>query len=370
MNYKNLPIITSKNNFYTQVIGLFFILSFFSLTFKTNIYIFIPLFLLSIIFLSSFSYKIAYLLIVFMIGLMYLVVFEFGEFYRFEKTLLLAVPITYILLKYPPQVSKSLKYFINISVFLIYLEFIFYNIFGMTLMPNTTVTLNWPRYHALFEDSNFYSYTILIYLIFNKIQYNKYNFFYIGSILISLSISAITIMIILLLSLNSYKKNISKIKNIRVYVFYLITLVMTLYYIVALNTSNIIDLSDNKVVQWKLHSMSLRFDVQSQAIDKIIENDTVLLGMGSGYARKMNERGMNLHNTYLQTFLEIGLIGLLVIIVFFFVIYVNINILFLPLLASFFLLGNVLEVFYFPLLLFIFFLSKVYDNYLISKVKK
>ena len=92
--------------------------------------------------------------------------------------------------------------------------------------------------------------------------------------------------------------------------------------------------------------------------------------MGSGYARKMNERGMNLHNTYLQTFLEIGLIGLLVIIVFFFVIYVNINILFLPLLASFFLLGNVLEVFYFPLLLFIFFLSKVYDNYLISKVKK
>lgn len=88
----------------------------------------------------------------------------------------------------------------------------------------------------------------------------------------------------------------------------------------------------------------------------------ILFGMDAGTTKEMNEYGLNLHNTYLQAFLEIGLIGLLTILGFFLIIFFNINILFLPFLSVIFLLGNILEVFYFPLLLFIFYLSKLYEG--------
>lgn len=352
----------SRNDFYIQMIAIFFILSFIDLTIKLNIYIFIPLFLFFILIFSSFNYKLSYVLPFSIFGLIYFIIYGFGELYRFEKTFLIAIPITYLLFKYSPYMPKVLRYFLNLNVLVIYVEFFTYNVFGLLLMPNTDVMLGLPRYHAFFSDSNFYSYSIVCYMIYNKIKSDKFNLWYIGSIFISLSISAITVMVLFLMFFGIYKKYISKVKNTRILFLFFITFGMSFYYYTVLNSDDIRKLSEDEAIKFKLVSMSIRFEVQSQAIHSIIENNSILFGMGTGTAKEMNDYGLNLHNTYLQAFLEIGLIGLLTIIGFFLIIFFNTNVLFLPLLSVIFLLGNILEVFYFPLLLFIFYLSKVYEG--------
>jgi len=127
-----------------------------------------------------------------------------------------------------------------------------------------------------------------------------------------------------------------------------------------MNSDKIRNLSDDPFLQFKLVSLSIRFEVQKNAINKLMETDNLLLGLGIGSARKLNDRNLNLHNTYLQVLVEIGLLGLIPILGLFIFIFWNIHILYVPLLSIMFLLGNIMEVFYFPLLLFIFFLSNAY----------
>ena len=71
---------------------------------------------------------------------------------------------------------------------------------------------------------------------------------------------------------------------------------------------------------------------------------------------------MNLHNSYLQMLLEMGINCLLIVLVFGMWCYYYLDKHFVLLFVALFLLGNVLEVFYFPLLSFILFLSLIYSN--------
>lgn len=346
---------------YSFLMSSFFVVSFFSLTYKYNFYIIFALMIFMYIMMSKFRVKLGFLIPLFLITLVYYFDSGFGGFYRYLKTLLLIIPLAYVIFTYKIKINKLFLLFINISVLFIYIEFITYQLFGIIIFPNTTNTLGLLRHHAFFEDSNFFSYTILIFILYGNTVYNKYNFYYIGALLISLSVSAVSVFLILVIILYLHRNYFLRYSRfIRISFFVFITIVISLYYFTVINSDKIRNLSDNPFIQFKLVSLSIRFEVQKNAINKLIETDNLLLGLGIGSARKLNDRNLNLHNTYLQVLVEIGLLGLIPILGLFIFIYWNIHILYVPLLSVVFLLGNIMEVFYFPLLLFIFFLSKVY----------
>lgn len=355
-------ILMRNINFPSLIIGFFFVLAFFDLTIKSNIYILIPLIVFFYILIGRFSYYLSFTLPLILIGFVYLFYFGFDEFFRFQKTFLLVVPITYLLFVYKINLSNTLRYFLIVNVFIVYLEFIVYNLFGIILMPNTSIMIGWPRYHAFFPDSNFFSYTILCYVVYDRITRGKYNLWMIGSIFISLSISAILVLIFFYLFYNVYVNNLERIKYIRTKFLLVFIFSMTAYFYFTINADDLRGLSENESVQFKIVSMSIRLDMQSQAIKNIFENNSFFLGLGSGAAKTLNEFGLNLHNTYLQAFLESGFFVFSIILIFFLKIFFEINILFLPFLMILLLLGNILEIFYFPLVLFIFYLSRVYDK--------
>lgn len=358
------------NTQYNNLLNIFFVMAFFDFTYTYNIYIVILLILFILIILNKFDKKLVYALPLILLAFLYLIVFSFGEFYRFEKTFLLIIPIVYVSLLYEIRIINILKYFLHMNILFIYIEFIYYILFGSTIFPNTTSTLEFMRYHSFFQDSNFFSYTILIYIIFQKINTGKYNVFYIGSLLLSLSISAIGIFIIFIFFFPFFiKKAQIWTTFLRVFSFILITAITFIYYFIVMNSNEIRDLSDNQLISFKLESMARRFDVQSNAINLLIDQNSLLLGLGNDAAKKSNTEGLNLHNTYLQIFLESGFITILLVVCFIIFMFWSINILFVPILSVMFLLGNIMEVFYFPLLLFIFFLSKVYENNLIRRKK-
>ena len=208
-------------------------------------------------------------------------------------------------------------------------------------------------------------------MIYQKINDSKYNLYYIGALFLSLSVSAIVIFILLYLFLPIFIKKVFNYKRFfRIFSFISIVIMTLIYYYIVMHNSDLRNLSDNKFVNFKLVSMSIRFDVQSNAIKRLIKEDKLLLGFGAGTAKKMNDYGLNLHNTYLQMLFEIGLLGILLFFCFFIIIFWQINIAFIPILSFIFLLGNIMEIFYFPLISFIFFLSNVYENNLIRRLKK
>jgi len=349
------------NQQYNTLVNLFFILSFLSITYKYNIYVILLLVIGIFAISKKFKTSLSIILPLFLIPIIYFIEFGFNEFYRVEKTLLMIIPIGYIIYYFRLKVSKILIYFVNINVAFIYIEFILYHFLGITIFPDTTNTLGLLRHHAFFEDSNFFSYVLIAFIIYNKIISKKYNIFYIIALFISLSVSAIIIFFILIFGLyihQNYFKGYQKF--IRIVAFVLTSFFVVLYYFAVMNNDKIQNLSDNPFVKFKLVSMSIRFDVQKKAINTLIEKDSLLFGLGAGSARKLNDRNLNLHNTFLQIFVEIGLIGLLFVVVFCIFILFNIHIYFVSLWSVFILLGNIMEVFYFPLLLFIFFLSNSY----------
>ena len=349
------------NKDYSFLVSAFFVVSFFSLTYKYNFYIIFALMIFMYILMNKFRVKLGFLIPLFLITLIYYVDSGFGGFYRYLKTLLLIIPLSYVIFTNKIKINKLFLFFININVLLIYIEFLTYQLLGIIIFSNTTNTLGLLRHHAFFEDSNFFSYTILIFILYGKTVYNKYNFYYIGALLISLSVSAISVFLILVIILYLHRKYFLRYSRfIRVSFFVFITIFISLYYFTVMNSDKIRNLSDDPFLQFKLVSLSIRFEVQKNAINKLMETDNLLLGLGIGSARKLNDRNLNLHNTYLQVLVEIGLLGLIPILGLFIFIFWNIHILYVPLLSIMFLLGNIMEVFYFPLLLFIFFLSNAY----------
>jgi O-antigen ligase len=142
----------------------------------------------------------------------------------------------------------------------------------------------------------------------------------------------------------------------------MISLIITIfYYLAVIHNDKLSEFSDNPVIKIKLVSLGIRLDIQNKGINQIINDSNYLTGSGINTAKKTNDLNLNLHNTYLQMFLEMGLITFGIVFLSLIIVMFNINILFLPLFSVMFVLGNFLEVFYFPLLIFILFLSKDYD---------
>lgn len=139
--------------------------------------------------------------------------------------------------------------------------------------------------------------------------------------------------------------------------------IFLIYYglLFVLTTVRNIDTSNDYMAE-KLVSLSLRFESQLEAFDALAFDHDYWWGIGAGKTREITAKGMNLHNSFLQVLLEMGICCLLIVFAFSVFCYHYLDKCFVLLFIALFLLGNVLEVFYFPLLSFILFLSAVYKN--------
>ena len=64
----------------------------------------------------------------------------------------------------------------------------------------------------------------------------------------------------------------------------------------------------NEALQYKLTSVRIRFNIQASAIEAILNSDKLILGLGAQKALTLNDLGKNLHNNYLQIFVEMGIL--------------------------------------------------------------
>jgi hypothetical protein len=115
-------------------------------------------------------------------------------------------------------------------------------------------------------------------------------------------------------------------------------------------------------VQNKLISLAIRFEGQADVFNIIDNIKTFLFGIGAGRTKMFIATAANLHNSYLQIFLEMGFVLFIIVGVFIGYFLFTINKKFIILFCTIFLLGNILEVVYYPLLSFTYFLSKSYEN--------
>lgn len=202
----------------------------------------------------------------------------------------------------------------------------------------------------------------MLYILFEN-NNREIQFFLIGAVLLSFSLSLILTMVCVFVVLQM--KKIWQWSEVRVKLLGGIILIVAflIYYglLFVLTTVRDVDTSSGYVAE-KLVSLSLRFESQLEAFDALAADHDYWWGIGAGKTREITTKEMNLHNSYLQILLEMGVCCLLVVFAFGVYCYHYLDKHFVLLFVALFLLGNVLEVFYFPLLSFILFLSVIYKN--------
>lgn len=349
----------SDNGFIVvRLIELFYILSFFSITYTYNINIIFSIIIFFFL-LKQKNTSNVYLIIILIIILClpYAFLSDLRAAYRDLKTAIVFIPLFFLpLLKNTSyKLSNGFHLFMIVNAAIIYIDFILYFVLGKTI-GNFTHTGGLPRPCGLIEDSNFYCYLTTIYIFFLFKTDKRLHKFYTISIILSGSISAICSLIILGAIYRKHRKNYSwnkwGIMGITIFVTYILVLCFAsdiINYIKELDTAPFIKL--------KLHSMMNRLTVQSDAIHYIFQHGLVL-GAGAGETINILGKGINLHNGYLQLLFEMGPILCAICFYMIYLCYKNLGCnYFVPLFICIFLLGNILEVIYFPLLSFILFIS-------------
>ena len=279
-------------------------------------------------------------------------------------------------IKDPQNLMKPLHWFMTLSAIIVCIDFILFFSIGKTIM-NFTTSGFMPRPRGLMEDSNFFSYSMICYIMYLKFAYQKSTKILIISVFCSGSFSAI-IMLFALLFFYKRKINLIEIgsKEWRLWrncIIFLVIIINASYFQIVNNKDNIINYIDQQdispLIKIKAISMFLRFDAQKTAIDKIAESNNQLFGGGPGITKTLNERGMNLHNTYYQIYVEMGVLLILLVgsVLFYYMLDIR-YIGYLILFSMMTLFGNMLEVFYSPILPLIYFLYKI--NYLTDEYRK
>lgn len=342
-----------------RLIEIFYILSFFSLTYTYNINIVFSLILIPLL-VTERNYKsvILLVLLILLLSAPYLIIHDARTSYRVIKTLSVFLPLLFLgsLKKLSFRLDSFFDGFMFINAAVVYIDFFLFFAIGRTIGHFTTTGIM-PRPCGLIEDSNFYSYLMLIYIFYRKFAYGKLNKFLLFSILLSGSVSATFASIILILfyrNRHDFRFNWKKWGLCA-------SLVFTIYIIILFNASNIINfiqsLDVHEFVKLKLTSMILRLTVQSDAIQHIIQQG-LILGVGSGKTVELLGKGINLHNGYLQLFFEMGPILFIPCVFLIIICFKNLgHKFFIPIFFTVLLLGQMLEVIYFPLLSFILFIS-------------
>ena len=367
----------NKEYLVTRMLEIFFVLSFAYVTYSSNIYILWgALFLLpmSLFMKNRNSFPILFLYIfVFLFGL-YFILYGFLGGFRVFKTYvicLLFVLIDNYNLSFKGRALSYIHWFMVLSACVVYVDFCLYCL-GLPTIMNFARTGVMPRPNGFMEDSNFYSYVMVCYVMYLKYTYNMKTKFFILSIFLSGSFSAIILLLILLLFWKKIpiKFGSGELKKWHLWRYWIIAGVLFIhlsYYSVVRYKNEIVSYIEtmdmSPLLKMKTFSMFLRFDAQYNAMNQIEAENKQLLGLGPGEAKTLNDRNINLHNTYYQIYVEMG--GVLIIVLLLLLVYVMLQIedvRYLLLFGLVSIFGNMLEIFYFPILPFIFLLYKVGKN--------
>lgn len=330
-------------------------MAFIDYTISNNIYLFLPIiFLFLNIKIGSGLYFIAASSIV--LSVLYYFFRDLEYLVRFIKTYLLAIPLIFYILRCKFNSDLLITIFFKLNAALIYCEFIIYSLTGHLVFADTTIMLSYPRYKALFSDSNFFSYAMLCFIIYDRIRHGRFSLYLVGSILLSLSFSAIGILVFLVLFNGIFLR--FHLRRLFSVLFVLLTsAIFILYYFILFYVDNLRDFFESSIFSFKAISMSMRLELQKPALNSILSMESFWFGHGPGSARILSEADLNLHNTYLQVFYEVGFISFALVIGTFIFLLKYVDKRFYPILCCIFLMGNIMEVFYFPLFAFIFYLS-------------
>ncbi|MDY3789692.1 hypothetical protein [Bacteroides fluxus] len=358
-------VVRAKNDKVVCVlIEIFFILSFTFLSYKYNLYIvwgFIPFCLL----ISKAVYKEAAFFVVLLItlSLFYDYYSGFGSAFRVIKTMVVLLPFffTNILRREHYNLSKYFYLFMRLNAILVCIDFILFFLVGRTIM-NFTVSGFLPRPCGLLEDSNFFSYLMLICIFYYRSLYGHYNKLFICSLLLSGSFSAIISFFVLF---NVFKR--ISVENICRTRFKLIIILITLAIIIlydclAINSDLVLkyisELQVSDLLKVKMASLTHRFTTISNAMSELDTMGEFLWGIGAGKTRGLSDIGLNLHNSLLQMFLEMGGVLVSIVILIIFVMLHNIKTTkYVILFCTALILGSMMETFYNPLLAFVYFIS-------------
>lgn len=342
----------------------FFILSFIFLFYKYNIYVawgIIPFFIL----INKPIYKEAvfFIFLLTSLSLIYYYCSGFSSAFRVIKTMVVLLPffLTNILQRERYCLSKSFRVFMKLNAILVCIDFFLYFIIGHTIMAFTESGFM-PRPCGFLEDSNFFSYLMLIYVFYHKWQYDQYNKLFITSLFLSGSFSAIiSFLILFVLFKKKCTEGVCSLKY-KIFIVVITLSVVAIYDLIAIHSDIVLEfiseLQMNDLLKVKMASMTHRFITVSNAMSEMDTVNEYFWGIGAGKTRELSEIGLNLHNSFLQMFLEMGGILFAVILFVLFLMIRNIKstkyvILFCIVLS----LSAMMETFYNPLLAFVYFIS-------------
>lgn len=373
-----------KQNIGFITLQVFFILSFILITYASNLYVLWGFtFLGSQLLFVKQKRKFPVFLVFLFVGLipLYYVLYGFEGGFRVLKTFVIFIPFFLLSALRNTASSDALKgmrplhYVMLISAILVCVDFVLYLTIGRSIMSFTKSGFL-PRPNGLMEDSNFFCYSMVCYIMYLKYAFGKSTKFFILSVFLSGSFSAIAIMLLMLFLYKRTTFSLIKPYSRRWYIIRsgivsFVILFHCCYYLVVDRKDDIINLIEefdmSPLLKIKARSMFLRFEAQKEAMEYISDNGKQLLGGGPGITKTLNERGMNLHNTYYQLYIEMGVIltSLVVILLLYYMLKIE-DLSYLILFGVMSLFGNMLEVYYFPILPFIFFLYKLQQSRSVS----
>lgn len=353
-------------NILSGLFTFFFVLSFWNVTYQLNGYILYSILFIPFLIRNRMDKYLHWGLVIFIALFFVQLIYGGGkDAFRIYKTFAVLLPVFLCgQIKENKLAFDLFDAFIYLNVTLVYIDFILFFVIGTTLIPvgNSGIM---PRIGALTEDSNFYSYLILVYSFFKIVRTNRLPFICLFSIVLSGSLAAILMSVILFLL---YKK-IDKIENgkkeivFRNLVTTLVIGIFISYFILVYYSTNIIDYLESLgfigLLEIKIISISHRFLVQNESLMLFGQQYNVFMGAGAGQAINLNSLSLNLHNSYCQLFLESGLLCFLLVISL--IAYMGkqiCNLKIYMLYCAVFLLGCMMEVLYFPLLSFIFYYDR------------
>ena len=350
----------SKDWLVCRLLEIFYILSFFAFTYQYNINILYASLLF--VFIPRQRNKpilIGALAILILLVVPYFIIHDSRASYRIAKTLAVFMPLFFmpVLERTRYRLSSFFHVFMVVNAWLVYIDFFLFFTTGRTIMHFTTTGIL-PRPCGLIEDSNFFSYLMVVYCIYRKRVTGLYSKFLLGSVVLSGSLSAVLMMLFLLLFYKVYK--ISELCARWRYVLGT-ALCISFYFCIVLFSENIVDyirqLDVNELVKFKSVSMILRLQTQHEALMYLLNHDP-LCGVGAGLTTQLMTKGINLHNGYLQLFFEMGALLLVptIILIVSSMVFMR-DAFYIPLFCVLLILGNILDIVYFPLLSFVFFIS-------------
>lgn len=327
--------------------SLFFITSLIKESYLYNIYSYIGIliilfYLLKFKNLSKINIVIIYILI--SISIFYVTI-DFDSFFKYIKYISISIPFLF----FKNLDHKLLKYFFYSGVFFFWIELLLF-LFFKTTIKEYAPFLGLPRIASFWFDANFFSLSLGIYVLQQYKQENKINLFLTLPVFLSLSFTGIMLFILFFLLKN---KTISlRYSIVIIFLFFL-----TYFNVISYLQKNRIE-TENPVIQYKLVSLYQRVDYQVSAITSI-DFKSSLIGFGSGYTKLFVTNGRNLHNTFLQLFIESGFLLLFIITMFLFFFLKKINGQYRIILLFYITICSILiDVYSFPLIMLAFALSK------------